>query len=62
MTKEDLEMTSKYMDSYSTWCQNHTCDEFSCPVYVERQKQRENKVLISCFRTFCKLMEEHKLY
>jgi hypothetical protein len=40
MTKEDLEMTSKYMDSYSSWCSNHTCDELSCPVFVERQKQR----------------------
>lgn len=61
MTKEDLEMTAKYMDSYTIWCQNHTCDELSCPVFVQRQKQRENKIMLSCFRTFCKLMEEHKL-
>jgi len=61
MTKEDLELTSKYMDRYSSWCSTHTCDEFSCPVFVERQQNREKRIMLSCFRTFCKMMEEGKL-
>ena len=57
MTKEDLELTGKYMDPYSNWCSSHQCDE-TCPVWVKRQEYRKNKIIKSCFRTFCEIMEE----
>ncbi len=57
MTKEDLELTGKYMNSYSDWCSNHQCDD-TCPVWVRRQEYKKNMVIKSCFRTFCEIMEE----
>ena len=61
MTKEDLEMTKKYMDPYSSWCSNHECDSESCPVYVVMEQNRKNRIKTSCFRTFCKMSEEGKI-
>lgn len=61
MTKEDIQATEKYLDKYSMWCSNHTCDEESCPVFVVMQENRKNKIKTSCFRSFCKLCEEGKI-
>lgn len=57
MTKEDLEITGKYMDAYSDWCSNHECND-TCPVWVRRQEYKDKKILKSCFRTFCEIMNE----
>ena len=60
MTKEDLEATGKYLEPYNNWCPNHTCDD-TCMVWVKRQEYRKNRIIKSCFRTFCELMEQKSL-
>lgn len=52
MTKEDLELTAKYMDDYSKYCQETECGE-ECPVFREHQMNKVD----SCFKIYCRLRE-----
>jgi len=52
MTREDLELTKKYLPTYSSFCNERECGE-ECPVFVRHEQSPQR----SCFMTYCDLCE-----
>lgn len=56
MTREQLELTKKYLNDYTEYCKNRECGE-GCPVFDEHILNKST----SCFLIYCKLRETGKL-
>ena len=56
LTREDIELTKKYMDDYGKFCASRECGQ-GCPVYDIHETEKQT----SCFKIYCRLRESGTL-